>query len=46
MKALSQQDPLPGWGRWAPWGAPAQALTVEGGQGHGRLGAEVIVLII
>ena len=24
----------------------AQALTVEGGQGHGRLGAEVIMLIV
>lgn len=42
----SQLGPLPGWGRWAPRGAQAQALTVEGGQGHGRLGAEVIVLVV
>ena len=45
MQFPSQLGPLPGAGRWA-LGRRAQALTVEGGQGHRRLGSEVIVLIV
>ena len=41
----SQLGPLPGVGRWA-LRSRAQALTVEGGQSHRRLGSEVIVLIV